>query len=708
MPQSPNPNVPPGVNPDPIPVRPLPPVGNENQLTPTGGLPPGAISTAIPLNLISGFHDGSNPPGTVSSPTRSVPPFGGSVKANTSGVWISVKDKGDKAKSNLTGINTNQVNWGTPYKPDNPQERQSAYQFDGLTPATLTLDGKDCLLGTFTHFNYTITGDYSISQAILKLTIQIQGVGTKEFNVTFNHNETPNKPGPVPDKVSIPEISATQEVTIQGKAYALTITGFLQNEKVTRNFITEESKDNKAEIYCKLVLIEEPVQPVSPPVTPTCYLIVLPSCPCPPPQPPVSPIFVIYPPTGVIPGGQTGPTVIPGGQIGPTVIPGGQIGPTVIPGGQIGPTVIPGGQTGPTVIPGRQIGPTVIPGGQTGPTVIPGRQIGPTIIPGQQTGPTVIPGRQIGPTIIPGQQTGPTVIPGRQIGPTIIPGQQTGPTVIPGRQIGPTIIPGQQTGPTVIPGRQIGPTIIPGQQTGPTVIPGRQIGPTIIPGQQTGPTVIPGQQTGPTVIQGGQTGTTITQQTSFITFSISSFGIWLNVVEELAGYAYLTGIGTNQISWGISTGQGGQSSYFFQGITTTSISLDGSYFTLGTFTHYNYPVTGYSIRSATLQLTVNINGVEVNFSFQFNHNETPNAGSNGTCPLTPGFPPPCPDIVSISNSYSQELITINEKQYALCVVGFIQNNQIESQFITFENQVNVAELLCQFVEVNNPSAPAAA
>ncbi|MDY7022573.1 MAG: choice-of-anchor K domain-containing protein [Cyanobacteriota bacterium] len=536
MPQSPNPNTPHGWHQDPMPVV-IPPlmVGNENQLTPQTGLPPGAVS----------------------SPTRSLPPFGGKVKANTSGVWVSVKDKGDQAKGRKSGINTNQVNWGTPYTQDNPQNRQSAYRFDGLTPAVLTLDGKDCLLGTFTHFNYTITSEYSISQAILKLTIDIHGVGTKEFNVTFKHNETPNKPGPVPDKVSIPEISATQEVTIQGKVYALTITGFLQDGKVTRNFITEESQDNEAEIYCKLVLIEEP-SPPCPPVCPTYYLIVCPPYPCPPPPPPVSPICVIYPPMGVIPGGQTGPTVIPGGQIGPTIIPGGQIGPTIIPGGQTGPTVIQGGQTGPTVI------------------------------------------------------------------------------------------------------------------------------------------------------QGGQIGTTITQQTSSVVCSISCVGIWLNVVEELAGSAYLTGVGTNQISWGIPVGQGGKSCYYFEGVTQTSISLDGSSFTLGTLTHYNYPITGYSIRSATLQLTVKLNQVDVNFSFQFNHNEVANNGINGTCPLTPGFAPPCPDIVSISNCYSQELVTINERQYALCVVGFIQNNQIESQFITCENQVNVAQLVCQLVEVNNPSPSAAA
>ncbi|MDY7024394.1 MAG: choice-of-anchor K domain-containing protein, partial [Cyanobacteriota bacterium] len=141
--------------------------------------------------------------------------------------------------------------------------------------------------------------------------------------------------------------------------------------------------------------------------------------------------------------------------------------------------------------------------------------------------------------------------------------------------------------------------------------------------------------------------------------------------------------------------------YYFEGITTTSISLDASYFTLGTFVHYNYPVTG-SISSVTLQLTVNINGVNANFCFEFRLNKALyQQGVSQVSPQTPGVSQSPPDIVSIPNTQSKETVIIDGKQYVLSLSGFFQNNQIESGFTSFANQVNVAQLLGKFVEVKS-------
>ncbi|MFG6106062.1 choice-of-anchor K domain-containing protein [Leptothoe sp. EHU-05/26/07-4] len=227
-------------------------------------------------------------------------------------------------------------------------------------------------------------------------------------------------------------------------------------------------------------------------------------------------------------------------------------------------------------------------------------------------------------------------------------------------------------------------------QTG-YVIPG-QTG-YVIPGQSGN--IIPGQSGN---IIPGQFGN-ITQQISSLALFVSTVGVWSNIVEAVPGSTSLTGVGTNQICWGQGNYTSQQSSYYFEGISSASVSLDGSYFVLGTFVHHNYPVYGYSIRSATLQLTVTINGVEVSFNFQFDHNETPNDGVNGTCPQTPGFGPPCPDTVSINNSRSQETVIVDGKQYALCLAGFSQNNQVGGQFVTLENQANAVQLLGQFVEI---------
>jgi hypothetical protein len=186
--------------------------------------------------------------------------------------------------------------------------------------------------------------------------------------------------------------------------------------------------------------------------------------------------------------------------------------------------------------------------------------------------------------------------------------------------------------------------------------------------------------------------------------TLTSSGLWSSVVEQVAGACYINGVGTNQISWGTSSNpQGFSSAYRFDGMGTRSIPLQGSAFVLGSFIHYNYPISGYGIRSVTLTLTLNINGTNVEFNFQFAHQETINEGVNGVCPVTPGYAPPCPDVVTLVCLQSQEIVTINAKPYVLYILGFLQNGQIVNQFITFKNQINSAQLFGQFVEVQSPS-----
>ncbi len=446
------------------------------------------------------------------------------------------------------------------------------------------------------------------------------------------------------------------------------------------------------------VPVPQPTPAPQPQPTAVTYYVLL--------QPIVVPTPSWFGQPGMVIPGQPG-SVIPGQP--PFVIPG-QPG-SVIPGQP--PFVIPGqpgavipGQPG-SVIPGQP--PFVIPG-QPG-AVIPGQP--PFVIPGQpgavipgQPG-AVIPGQ--GPTVIPGQPG--AVIPGQP--PTVIPGQPGAvipgqpPTVIPGRPG--AVIPGQS--PTVIPGQA--PTVIPGQS--PTVIPG-QPG-AFIPGQS--PTVIPGQ---PGAVIPGRPGMVIPGQytnggfsipegaivpASATVLSISSVGIWSSVIggETATGNFFLNGVGTNQISWGMPYYQGFQSAYRFDGVSSVVVALDGSAFTLGSFTHFNYPIAGDSITSATLVFTLNINGVNTEFNFTFRHVETANQGVNGTCPVTPGMMPPCPDVVLVENVQSQETVVINGKQYALNIIGFWQNNQLVTQMITFENQLNTAQLFAQWVEIPVEQAP---
>ncbi|EAW39244.1 choice-of-anchor K domain-containing protein [Lyngbya sp. PCC 8106] len=261
--------------------------------------------------------------------------------------------------------------------------------------------------------------------------------------------------------------------------------------------------------------------------------------------------------------------------------------------------------------------------------------------------------------------------------------------------------------------------VIPGQSG--YVIPG-QSG-YVIPGQSG--YVIPGQS-GYGI--SGQSGYGISGQSGYLTqqissFSISTVGIWL-VSQEFSSYGYVTGVGTNQLSWGVPVYQGYQSSYYFEGITTASISLDGSDFILGTLTHYHYPISSSAMNSVTLQLTVNINSINVNFCFELSYNNVcidpvmnivrppqisevsqsqPSGVSQSSVASqsqTPGASQSLPpDIVSIRNTQSQETVIIDGKQYALSLSGFFQNNQIELGFKTWPNQVNAVQLIGKFVEV---------
>ncbi|MEM8839519.1 MAG: choice-of-anchor K domain-containing protein, partial [Pseudomonadota bacterium] len=116
-----------------------------------------------------------------------------------------------------------------------------------------------------------------------------------------------------------------------------------------------------------------------------------------------------------------------------------------------------------------------------------------------------------------------------------------------------------------------------------------------------------------------------------VTLNIDSVtGVWTSASGAAVG-----GLGTNQISWGTPLGAS-QSSYVFDGVAppTQGPFSAGDDFTLGTFTHNNFPITGSAITGATLEVTIMgtaQNGSSENFNltstFDFDHFETPN-GAN--------------------------------------------------------------------------------
>ena len=439
------------------------------------------------------------------------------VTARTSGIWTDVKSKGNPSVGKLTGVGTNFISWGVIA---NRANKQSAYRFEGVPAVEVPLDGTEFLLGTFTHFNFTITNQYSIREVTLPLTLEIEGGIRKTYNFRFKHTETPNIGGAVNDIVEISAIPPKEIITIGGKQYELSVTGFLQNGKRVTRFSTQEARENSAQLFGKLVeipVIEPPViKPpvIKPPVQPpTCCVL------------PVQPILIPYPcpyPIGY---------PYPGPGIG-------------YPG--IG-------------YPGPGIG-----------------------YPG-------------------------------------------------------------------------------------TGYPGPGIG-------------YPG------------TGYPTTQPTAPTTVTIAISGVWSSIIEEVAGATAVQGLGTNLVSWGLTYPGGFQSAYHFAGVGSISCRLDGSSFAIGTFTHYNYPIYRYTIRSATLKVTLGINGQNIEVEINFGHYETPNTGGNDNAP----------DYVYIINGQSTKTITIGSISYVLNVLGFFQNGQVVKQLATVENQTSSAELYCQLVATNQP------
>lgn len=183
-----------------------------------------------------------------------------------------------------------------------------------------------------------------------------------------------------------------------------------------------------------------------------------------------------------------------------------------------------------------------------------------------------------------------------------------------------------------------------------------------------------------------------------VTFSIDSvIGIW----TEASPAPAVSGLNTNQISWGKAATNNGKSSYTFQGAAPPSKVFNlGDNFTLGTFTHRNYPIYGNSLTEATLNITIkgSAEGVggtttfEVSSLFEFTHIETPNNGYN--C---------CKDkVTAVINEGGSEAFSVDGENYIFNFSGFLLDLDDLLPFSVFEtkeDKKNKAFLVGSFQEV---------
>lgn len=154
--------------------------------------------------------------------------------------------------------------------------------------------------------------------------------------------------------------------------------------------------------------------------------------------------------------------------------------------------------------------------------------------------------------------------------------------------------------------------------------------------------------------------------------------------------------GNEEIRWGSTMYPDRQSGYVFQSAAPPQFTVEpGASFTLGEFTHDNFPIFEPSLLSAQLNITMDlgIGGTSLSegpFTFSFLHQETPNEG------------PDPRDIVQFSNLVSSDTFILDGQILTLELLGFMQGGVMTSSFLTDEGQSNTAQLIGVF---RAPTAP---
>lgn len=207
--------------------------------------------------------------------------------SSVNGNWTGLVSGPNQVPTDVKGLNTNTVSWGTPYA-GSLTGKQSGYSFIGAAAGQIESD-TDFNLGTFAHNNFVINSGTSIAGAGLGLVVNmvIGGVNralTTAFN--FDHDETANfgeanglcKNGAAnnagvnvngcADRVKILDNTGQQEAfEVNGFLYILEITGFIQNGEFFTEFWTAEDDVNEAILRARFTLVG-PVDPIDPPPAP--------------------------------------------------------------------------------------------------------------------------------------------------------------------------------------------------------------------------------------------------------------------------------------------------------------------------------------------------------------------------------------------------------------------------------------------------------
>ncbi len=198
--------------------------------------------------------------------------------------------------------------------------------------------------------------------------------------------------------------------------------------------------------------------------------------------------------------------------------------------------------------------------------------------------------------------------------------------------------------------------------------------------------------------------------------SIDQIGaIWQNPVFDQGGVSNTIDNGDNDptvggetvsIFWGTPATNAGQSGYSFN---PTDVSFDAdpdTVYSLGTFTHFNQPITSSGGSLESVELAFHFEGspdgvpISAGFDavFDFDHDETLNTGQQvGDCSPQVSMTP-CDDVVTVNaQGGADETIIVGDLAYTFTLLGFSADGMnFSNMFITEEGENNARDLFFSF------------
>ena len=187
---------------------------------------------------------------------------------------------------------------------------------------------------------------------------------------------------------------------------------------------------------------------------------------------------------------------------------------------------------------------------------------------------------------------------------------------------------------------------------------------------------------------------------SATTLSITTIqGLWQNDTPDAA----VTGEGTSSIRWGVPQSGGAQSGYDFTAEPTTLLVDADTMFDLGTFTHINRPITGETLNTAEIAVSIIIDGLAdpITSVFSFQHLESNNEANPCANPGADNSNGCADRVTATLNLEKSETFTIGGVEYVFNVTGFRVGGSQFTEFWTKENAENHAILQGTFTAVEN-------